>query len=369
MVDGHGPTGGREPGPTQDLRFAAPAAQASQAPPPYGYGPYVPASAPKAPSNPQATASLVLGIVSLVLSLLFLPAVIGVVLGIVGLVRSGRTDPPTGRGAAITGITLSVVGAGLGVLLATTASAALSDLARTIAEESATTAPGSGSGSAERPDGGGPVLDPEDYVQVDAKQWESIVKDPVLAEGRAVVVFAEVVRFDSSTGTDRFLAVAGVDQPGGLFELQSSSVFVGDDTLLDGVETGDVLQVRAEVTGSLELETQLGGVSTVPVLTIAQLEDVGLADLSKDFTVGEGESDSLGILVVPVTVTNSGGRTFTYTAEIVAQSKDGKRSYGTGTVFIEHMKAGQREKVDVDIFADVPADVVYRVQGTARYIE
>lgn len=361
MVDGQVPTDGREPGPTQDLGFAAPGSSPYQAPPPHGYGPYAPAPAPKAPGNPQATASLVLGIASLVLSLLFVPAIIGVVLGIVGLVRSGRTDPPTGRGAAIAGITLSVIGACAGVVLATTASATLSDLARTIAEETATTAPGDGDRA--------PAFDPEAYTQVGAKQWESIVKHPVEAEGRAVVVFAEVVQFDSRTGSDRFLAAAGVDQPGDLGELRSTSAFVGEEALLEGVEQGDVLKIHAEVTDSLELETRLGGTSTVPFLTIARIEDVGLADLSTDFALGAAERDALDILSVPVTVTNSGGRTFTYSALVVARSKDGKKSYGEGTVFIEKMKAGQRKQVAVDFFDEVPADAVFRVEEIARYIE
>jgi len=376
MVDGREQVDGRTPEPAQDLGFAAPAsdihgaaASASptyQAPPPYG--PYAPAVGPKAPSNPQATASLVLGIVSLVLGFLFVPAIVGVVLGIVGLVRSGRTDPPTGRGAAIAGIVLSVIGAVLGVVIVVVGANAISDLAETIAEESTST-PADGDGSAGRSEADVPAFDPKAFVVVDAAQWESVVKHPARAEGRAVVVFAEVVRFDSSTGPDRFLAVAGVDQPGTEFELQSSSVFIGEERLLDGVENGDVLKVHAVVTGSLELETSLGGVSTVPALTIAQVEDVGLADLSKDFTLGTAERNQLGLISIPVTVTNSGGQTFTYAAEVVAESKDGKTSYGTGIVFVENIKPGQKPEVLVDFFEEIPADAVFRVESAERYLE
>lgn len=353
--------------PASDVPGAALAAPTYQAPPPYG--PYAPAVGPKAPSNPQATASLVLGIVSLVLGFLFVPAIIGVVLGIVGLVRSGRTDPPTGRGSAIAGIVLSVIGAVLGVVIVVAASNALSDLAETIAEESASTAPGDGGGSTGSSEEEVPAVDPEDFVRVDAAQWESIVKHPGRAEGRAVVVFAEVARFDSMTGPDRFLAIAGVDQPGSSGELESSSVFIGEERLLDGVEKGDVLKVHAVVTGTLKLETMLDGVSTVPTLTITQVEDVGLADLSKDFALGTAERNQLGLISVPVTVTNSGGQTFTYTAEVVAESKDGKTSYGTGIVFIENIKPGQKPEVLVDFFEDIPADAVFRVESAERYID
>lgn len=88
--------------------------------------PYPPAPGPQFPpaqqpygappvKNSLATASLVLGIVSLFASLLFVPAVVGVVLGIVGLQRAGRTTPPVGKGKAITGIVLSGVGLLVGI--------------------------------------------------------------------------------------------------------------------------------------------------------------------------------------------------------------------------------------------------------------
>lgn len=61
------------------------------------------------PRNGAATASLVLGIVSVVTSVLFLPAVVGLVLGIVGVGRARRTAPATGTGRAVAGIVLSAV--------------------------------------------------------------------------------------------------------------------------------------------------------------------------------------------------------------------------------------------------------------------
>lgn len=65
--------------------------------------------------NGVATVSLVLGIVSIVTSLLFVPAVVGLVLGVIGATRAARTTPPTGRGRAVAGIVLSVIGLLVGV--------------------------------------------------------------------------------------------------------------------------------------------------------------------------------------------------------------------------------------------------------------
>ena len=59
--------------------------------------------------NGYATASLVLGIVSIALNVLFVPSVLAVGFGIAGLGKAARMHE--GRGASIAGIVLGVVGA------------------------------------------------------------------------------------------------------------------------------------------------------------------------------------------------------------------------------------------------------------------
>lgn len=76
---------------------------------PYGPGSTVPAK------NSAATAALVLGLVSLVTSLLFLPSILGMIFGFIGVNRASRMTPPVGKGKAITGIVLSAVGLLLGI--------------------------------------------------------------------------------------------------------------------------------------------------------------------------------------------------------------------------------------------------------------
>ena len=349
------------PGMLQVPGTATPAYPSYQAPPPPN-GSYQAAVGPPTPSNPQATASLVLGIVSMFASALFVTAIVGVVLGIVGLVRSGRTDPPIGRGKAITGIGLSVLSTVLGVFVVASMADALSDLAESVDEGAPTVVEDGSAGEA-------PAPDPADFVRVDAAEWASIAEDPDKAEDRAVIVFAEVTQFGSDTGPDRFRASAGVDRPGAEYELQTNSLFVGDEALLDDVATGDVLRIHAVVTGSLEYETQLGGVATVPVLEIAQLKDVGFADLSKDVKLGTAEANELGWVSLPATVTNSSSQTFTYLVDVVAESKDGSTSYGTGTGLVEHLKPGQKKEVMVEFLDEVPADAVFRIEKADRFQE
>ena len=69
------------------------------------------------PTNGAATASLVLGIISLFAALLFLPAVAALVLGIIGIRKAGSMTLPIGRGKAVAGIVMSVVSFVLGAVL------------------------------------------------------------------------------------------------------------------------------------------------------------------------------------------------------------------------------------------------------------
>jgi micrococcal nuclease len=69
-------------------------------------------------SNGVATASLVVGIVSLFASLLFLPGIAAVALGVVGLRRMARTGLPVGRGMPIAGIVTGATSIVIGTAVA-----------------------------------------------------------------------------------------------------------------------------------------------------------------------------------------------------------------------------------------------------------
>lgn len=69
------------------------------------------------PTNGAATASLVLGIISLFAALLFLPALAALVVGIIGFRKAGSMMPPIGRGKAVAGIVMSLVSFVAGAVL------------------------------------------------------------------------------------------------------------------------------------------------------------------------------------------------------------------------------------------------------------
>ncbi|WP_201849951.1 Ltp family lipoprotein [Myceligenerans indicum] len=60
-----------------------------------------------------------MGIFAVFLSLLFIPAIVGLILGIIGVVKAGRTSLPVGKGQAIAGIALSSFALVLGIGLVT----------------------------------------------------------------------------------------------------------------------------------------------------------------------------------------------------------------------------------------------------------
>lgn len=76
------------------------------------YTPAQPPQQPTAPRNGAALASLILGIASLLVNVLLVPSLLGIIFGIVGLVRSSRLGR---KGMAIAGIILSAVGIVVGV--------------------------------------------------------------------------------------------------------------------------------------------------------------------------------------------------------------------------------------------------------------
>lgn len=87
------------------------------APPPPPYGSPPPHYGAPAPSNGLATAALVIGILAVlaVVTLIgafvaFVPGVAAIVLGVLGLQRAGQVPGGRGRGGAIAGIILGVLG-------------------------------------------------------------------------------------------------------------------------------------------------------------------------------------------------------------------------------------------------------------------
>lgn len=265
-------------------------------------------------------------------------------------------------------IGVGAVAAGV-IVIGVLATAGGSDETTTASTDSAVEADAAGQAEpateAEQPEA--PTLALEDFKALTADEWALIAKDPDAATGQAVVVFAEVTQFDSATGTETFRANAGATQPTGEYELETNTVFTGDEGALSAVTQGDVLKVYAVVDGSLDYETQIGGETTVPQLSVQQIENVGFADITGDAVLGQATWDEYLGAEIPVTITNSGDKTYTYSVDVVAESPDGSTLYETGSAYVDNLAPGQSAQESATFFDDVPTDAVFKVVNVERY--
>lgn len=79
--------------------------------PPPGYVPFGGPSGPVARTNGLAVASLVLGIVGLLLCFVFIPWILAIVFGIIAIKQCGEDPSYTGRGLAVAGLVLGIIAA------------------------------------------------------------------------------------------------------------------------------------------------------------------------------------------------------------------------------------------------------------------
>lgn len=211
------------------------------------------------------------------------------------------------------------------------------------------------------------AVDLSTFTAVDEPAWAQIAKDPDGSKGDRVIVFAEVTQFDSATGTGALRANVGATQPAGEYELETNAIVVGTDEMLADVTMGDVLRVHAEVTGSLQYETTIGGKMDAPELTAAAIEVVGFLDLTGDAVLGEAVWDEYGGVEVPVTVTNSGSDQMDYSIDVVVESSDGSMQLGSATAYVENLQPGQSGLAQASFYDDIPNDAVFRVASVERY--
>ena len=121
-----------------------------------------------------------------------------------------------------------------------------------------------------------PKPKPPAAKKLSARTWQKIVKDPDSYSGKRYIVYGEIRQFDAATGTDTFLADVAHKNT------TSYGFFDGENTMLTGEEAkladfveGDVIKATVTVIGSFSYDTQIGGNTTVPLLTINSIRRVG----------------------------------------------------------------------------------------------
>lgn len=113
-------------------------------------------------------------------------------------------------------------------------------------------------------------------TKLSKRELAQIVKKPDSHVERNVIIYARVTQFDSATGPCTFranIAHAHV----GKYDYEHNSIFSAGDGLLncevlDDVVADDIVQITAEITGSLTYDTQIGGSTTVPEFQVIKLK-------------------------------------------------------------------------------------------------
>jgi hypothetical protein len=116
-------------------------------------------------------------------------------------------------------------------------------------------------------------FDKDDYEDLDAREFAKVARDPDGHIGRQLLVFGEVVQFDSFTGTDAFRASVDGDRQTGDFVIYEHNAFLmGTTEMLEDVVTDDRIRVYGTVMGALEYDTQIGGTTNAVMFTIDRIK-------------------------------------------------------------------------------------------------
>lgn len=114
--------------------------------------------------------------------------------------------------------------------------------------------------------------------KVTKRELAQVVKKPDSNVGRNLIIYARVTQFDSATGPCTFRANVSHAHVG-KYDYEHNSIFNAGDGLLncdvlDDVVQDDIIQVTAEVSGSLSYDTQIGGSTTVPEFQVVKLKQL-----------------------------------------------------------------------------------------------
>jgi hypothetical protein len=113
-------------------------------------------------------------------------------------------------------------------------------------------------------------------VRPTKREWAKVVKNPEAYSGQRYVIYGQVTQFDSATGTDTFRADTAHTNTtdSGYFD-GANTILTGDEDDLSDLVQDDVFRASVTVTGSFDYDTQIGGNTTVPHLTLNNLKVIG----------------------------------------------------------------------------------------------
>ncbi|HEY9371985.1 hypothetical protein [Streptomyces sp.] len=116
------------------------------------------------------------------------------------------------------------------------------------------------------------------YKKLTARQWALIAKSPDKHVGEAYTVHGVVTQFDSATGDDQFRAdVDGVKHlpEYGYVDYPTNTLMTNISGDLSDLVQDDLFTAKVVVVGSYSYDTQIGGETTVPQLSVISITVTG----------------------------------------------------------------------------------------------
>ena len=113
-------------------------------------------------------------------------------------------------------------------------------------------------------------------VRPTKREWAKVVKNPEAYSEQRYIIYGQVTRFDSATGTNTFRAdTAHTDTTAsGSFD-GANTILTGEDDELSDLARGDIFRASVTVIGSFDNDTEMGGNTNVPYLTVNNLRVIG----------------------------------------------------------------------------------------------
>lgn len=113
------------------------------------------------------------------------------------------------------------------------------------------------------------------YPAVSEREYELLVRDPKVSQGRRMVVHGHVIQFDTITGATMFRAeTAGV--PGSeWYDFDINTIVNFDSVTAGDVVEGDIVTMYVEVVGVQSYTTTFGAKETAPVLKANIVDVIG----------------------------------------------------------------------------------------------
>lgn len=116
------------------------------------------------------------------------------------------------------------------------------------------------------------------YKKLTARAWAKIAKDPDAHIGEAITVHGTVTQFDAATGTDTFRAnMDGIKhRPSyGFVDYPTNTLLTNVSGDVSDLVEDDLFTAKVLVLGSFSYDTQIGGTTTVPHLSVISLTTTG----------------------------------------------------------------------------------------------